>query len=77
MARLRGEVHVVDGHNIAELTATLRRVKADQARTKPCCIIARTLKGTGVGYMETEPGWHLGYLDRRTPRRPKPKSCQR
>ena len=57
------EVHVVDGHNIAELTATLRRVKADQARTKPCCIIARTLKGKGVGYMETEPGWHLGYLD--------------
>ena len=57
------EVHVVDGHNIAELTATLRRVKADQARTKPCCIIARTLKGKGVSYMETEPGWHLGYLD--------------
>lgn len=57
------EVHVVDGHNIAELTATLRRVKADQARTKPCCIIARTVKGKGVGYMETEPGWHLGYLD--------------
>lgn len=57
------EVHVVDGHDIAALTATLRRVKADQSRTQPCCIIARTLKGKGVGYMETEPGWHLGYLD--------------
>lgn len=57
------EVHVVDGHDIAALTETLRRVKADTARTKPCCIIARTLKGKGVGYMETEPGWHLGYLD--------------
>lgn len=57
------EVHVVDGHDIATLTETLRRVKADTARTKPCCIIARTLKGKGVGYMETEPGWHLGYLD--------------
>lgn len=57
------EVHVVDGHDIAALTETLRRVKADAARTKPCCIIARTLKGKGVGYMETEPGWHLGYLD--------------
>ncbi|MGD9479762.1 transketolase [Shinella sp. G-2] len=57
------EVHVVDGHDIAELTAALRRAKADEARTRPCCIIARTLKGKGVSYMETEPGWHLGYLD--------------
>lgn len=57
------EVHVVDGHDIAELTALLRRVKADTARQQPCCIIARTLKGKGVSYMETEPGWHLGYLD--------------
>ena len=57
------EVHVVDGHDIAELTALLRRVKADDSREKPCCIIARTLKGKGVSYMETDPGWHLGYLD--------------
>ena len=57
------EVHVVDGHDIAELTALLRRVKADASRERPCCIIARTLKGKGVSYMETEPGWHLGYLD--------------
>jgi transketolase len=57
------EVHVVDGHDIAELTALLRRVKADTSRQKPCCIIGRTLKGKGVSYMETEPGWHLGYLD--------------
>jgi len=56
------EVHVVDGHDLAALTALLRRVKADEAREKPCCIIARTLKGKGVSYMETEPGWHLGYL---------------
>jgi transketolase len=57
------EVHVVDGHNPAELTAALRRAKADRGRTRPCCIIARTVKGKGVSYMETEPGWHLGYLD--------------
>ena len=23
---------------------------------------AGTVKGRGVSYMETEPGWHLGYL---------------
>ncbi|AYF48048.1 transketolase [Pseudomonas sp. 13B_2.1_Bac1] len=57
------EVHVIDGHNIAEVTETLRRVKADESRDKPVCIIAKTVKGKGVSYMETEPGWHLGYLD--------------
>jgi len=57
------EVHVVDGHDLGELTAALRQGKADTERTKPCCIIAKTVKGKGVSYMETEPGWHLGYLD--------------
>ena len=26
-------------------------------------VIAHTVKGKGVGFMEREPGWHLGYLD--------------
>ncbi|WP_421566691.1 transketolase [Ochrobactrum sp. EDr1-4] len=56
------EVHVVDGHDIVALTELLRQVKADKQRTKPCCIIAKTSKGKGIDYMETEPGWHLGYL---------------
>lgn len=56
------EVHEVDGHDLVALTALLRRVKADEARARPCCIVARTVKGKGVRYMETEPGWHLGYL---------------
>ncbi|AWY40284.1 transketolase [Pseudomonas putida] len=57
------EVHVIDGHDITQVTETLRRVKADERREKPVCIIAKTVKGKGVSYMETEPGWHLGYLD--------------
>ncbi|WP_417720757.1 transketolase [Salipiger sp.] len=56
------EVHEVDGHDIVALTQLLRRVKADKARDKPCCIVAKTVKGRGIDYMETEPGWHLGYL---------------
>jgi transketolase len=63
------ETHEVDGHNIAELTALLRKLKADGARSRPACVVARTLKGKGVGYMETEPGWHLGYLDPEDARR--------
>jgi transketolase len=57
------EVHTVNGHDVAALTEVLRRVKADIARERPACIIAQTVKGKGVSYMETEPGWHLGYLD--------------
>lgn len=56
------ETHVVDGHDLKALTALLRRLKADDARKTPACVIAKTLKGKGVTYMETEPGWHLGYL---------------
>ncbi|WP_174903302.1 transketolase [Burkholderia pseudomultivorans] len=56
------EVHEVDGHDVAALTALLRALKADATRTGPACVIARTVKGKGVSYMETEPGWHLGYL---------------
>ncbi len=56
------DVHDVDGHDVAAVTRLLRRLKADTARTRPACVIARTVKGRGVGTMETEPGWHLGYL---------------
>jgi len=56
------DVHEVDGHNLAELTALLRRLRDDDSRARPACVIARTVKGKGVSYMETEPGWHLGYL---------------
>ncbi|WP_137392163.1 transketolase [Rhodoligotrophos defluvii] len=56
------EVHEVDGHDMAALVATLRRVKADRSRRQPACIIANTVKGKGVSYMEKEHGWHLGYL---------------
>ena len=56
------DVHEVNGHDVAALAALLRRIKADTAREMPVCIIARTIKGKGVSYMETEPGWHLGYL---------------
>lgn len=56
------EVYNVDGHNISDLTILLRRLKAEKGRDKPVCVIAQTIKGKGIPYMETEPGWHLGYL---------------
>jgi transketolase len=56
------QVHEVDGHDVGALTALLRRLRADGDRQGPACVIARTVKGKGVSFMETEPGWHLGYL---------------
>jgi transketolase len=57
------EAYEVDGHDLSALTTLLRRVKADVTRRGPACIVARTVKGKGVSFMETDPGWHLGYLD--------------
>ena len=57
------EVHEVDGHDCAALAELLHQLKTDQKRSCPACVIAHTVKGKGVSYMETDPGWHLGYLD--------------
>ncbi len=56
------EVHRVDGHDMAALAGLLRDVRNDGSRSMPCCVIADTVKGKGISYMETEAGWHLGYL---------------
>ena len=71
------EVHAVDGHDVAALTEVLRRVKAERSRERPACIIAQTIKGKGVSYMETEPGWHLGYLAPEDASAPSPRSKRR
>ena len=43
--------------------APLGRLRADDARDVPALLIARTVKGKGVSFMESELGWHLGYLE--------------
>ena len=57
------ETHVVDGHRVSDLATLFRALKANTSRDCPAMVIAETVKGKGVSYMETEPGWHLGYLD--------------
>ena len=56
------QVHEVEGHDVAALAALLRRISSDESRSGPACVIAHTIKGKGISYMEREPGWHLGYL---------------
>jgi transketolase len=49
-------VFEIDGHNIAEILSTLHQ--AATTRGTPSMIIAHTLKGKGVPYMEGSPAWH-------------------
>ncbi len=46
----------VDGHNIAEILKAFRRASATHGR--PAMIIAHTVKGKGVPYMENIPACH-------------------
>ena len=55
------DVLEVDGHDVAALLEALRSVD-EPDRDRPAVIIAHTVKGKGIRYMEDEFGWHLGYL---------------
>lgn len=48
----------VDGHNISELRKVLNEAPA--VKGKPTYIIANTIKGKGVSYMEDVTKWHHG-----------------
>lgn len=45
-----------DGHNVTELLSSLDLAK--NIKGKPTIIIAKTIKGKGVSFMENEAGWH-------------------
>ena len=50
------EVINVDGHNIPELITAFETAK--KTKGKPTAIIANTIKGKGVSFMENEASWH-------------------
>ena len=50
------EVITIDGHNLKEIIEAFE--KARQIKGKPTCIIAKTIKGKGVSFMENQVGWH-------------------
>ena len=47
----------VDGHDIPALVSALSAAKADRSG-KPHVLVARTVKGKGVSFMENQAGWH-------------------
>ena len=46
----------IDGHNFEQIKNAFSQAK--QVKDKPTCIIAKTIKGKGVSFMENEVGWH-------------------
>ena len=45
----------INGHDYNQIYDTFMKAKKS---TKPCAIIANTVKGKGVSYMENQAGWH-------------------
>lgn len=50
------QTFTVDGHDLKSLQATYR--KATQVKNRPTAIIAKTIKGKGVSFLENKNGWH-------------------
>lgn len=49
------EVMTMDGHNLNEIYQTVEKAKTAK---NPVAIIANTIKGKGVSFMENNAGWH-------------------
>ena len=49
-------VIVIDAHDYSEIRAAL--AEARQVKGKPTMIIAKSVKGKGVSFMENQAGWH-------------------
>jgi transketolase len=51
------EVYTVDGHNLDEISKTYKTV-VNSKTNLPKIILAKTLKGKGVSFLEDKNGWH-------------------
>jgi transketolase len=51
---------VIDGHDLGEIDDAYRRART---ASRPTAIVARTVKGKGVSFLEDKPGWHGKALD--------------
>ncbi len=55
------QVHELDGHDLEALLAFFAGLP-DPASSRPTIVLARTVAGKGVSFMEGKFEWHLGYL---------------
>jgi len=57
------DVNEVDGHNVEELYSTLRKLVSDRNQ-RPKAVVALTVKGKGVSFMENKKEWHHARLSK-------------
>ena len=50
------EVMVIDGHDFEQIEAAYQKARATKG--KPFAIVAKTVKGNGVSFMENQASWH-------------------
>ena len=50
------ETVVIDGHDVEAIDQAIEQAK--KCKNKPFAIIAKTIKGKGVSFMENQNGWH-------------------
>ena len=55
------EALAIDGHCVQDITAAFEHAGRCQ---RPCAIIAKTIKGKGVSFLENREGWHGRVLNR-------------
>lgn len=55
------EVLIIDGHNMNEISEAIET--AHKIKGKPVVVIAKTIKGKGVDFMEDQTKWHYGAID--------------
>lgn len=56
-------VRGVDGHNAEEIEAVIRDIQEKQKHdARPAAVIAKTVKGYGISFMENRPEWHSGKI---------------
>ncbi|MCI5790797.1 MAG: transketolase [Clostridiales bacterium] len=55
------DVKVINGHRFDEICEAIEYAR--NAKEKPVCIIADTVKGAGISFMENNYKWHYGAID--------------
>ena len=51
------DVRTIDGHDMEQIVEALSACKGEGG-SKPHAVIANTVKGKGVSFMENQAGWH-------------------
>ncbi|MEG1509795.1 MAG: thiamine pyrophosphate-dependent enzyme, partial [Clostridia bacterium] len=57
------DVKKVNGSNLKEIADAVEYALARKGDDKPVCIIADTVKGEGINFMEGDYKWHYGAID--------------